>query len=390
MSFDEYKQKIDLIDFAQREYGFRINPRKSTKRHVVLVGQDEFERIIVSRNQETGYYWYFNPHDAHDKGSIIDFVYQRVQSDWQQVRTVLDAYLSQPKTALEPSMLPPQKKGEEIPSFDLKPYTDLTYLLQRGLSEKTLRDPLFDQRIFNTLHIGKRGQQFVNTAFPCFNLDGDILGLEVKNANYTGHALNSRKSEACWMSRYEQLELPISDCVLTEGAIDALSFHQLFPPQGSRIYISSGGMVTEGQMHLIQQLINKLHPQQLILAMDNDLAGMRYNIQLLGRLRKQGQSYSFSSNLNLESQDWCKLTLEFATKSSELIRAAILGMWPQTDSVIVEPSPALSATSQIRFKHDRAHLQMVEDRLLRLRNHQNWIRIQRASRKDFNEDLGIL
>lgn len=387
MSFDEYKQKVDFIDFAQRQYGFRINTKKSTKHHVVLVGQEESERIILSRDREKGHYIYFNPHDSSDKGSVIDFVLRRVSSDWHKVQETLDAYLSGPHDSFSPIKLEPSPLHRGIPTFDLQPFNNKTYLLQRGLSEQTLSDPLFAGRIFNVPHTGKNGRQFFNTAFPCFNVKGEILGLEVKNVNYTGHALNSRKSEACWMSRLDLFPDTIEEFVLTEGTIDALSYHQLFPPQHSRLYLSSGGMLTKGQLTLIQSLIDQRSPKRLILGMDNDLAGRRYNLHLIGQLLRSGHTYHFTAKVFLEGQSQCRIELTFPSKASEMVRLAIEGMWKETKQWKAEPDHVRKKLV-VRFPHNRESLDLVEDRLLRTRGLHSWIHVHRAKRKDFNEDLG--
>lgn len=385
MDFDDYKQQIDLVDFAQRLYGFRINAKKSTKRHVVLIGAGKDERIIVSRNQNSGHHWYFNPHDDRDKGTVIDFVLQREEGNWQQVLQVLEQYMDNAAIPLEASFQIQASIPVDgvLPHFDLLPFDNRAYLHQRGISDTTIDDPLFLDRIHNVAG-GKKGLAFVNTAFSCYNLSGQLLGLEVKNVNYTGHALHSRKSEACWMSRYQDLSTPIAEMVITESAIDGLSYHQLHPPSEDRIYISSGGALVSGQIQLIQGLIHRLKPRKVILAMDNDLAGIRYNLLLLGILEEKEKSYSFSAEFALLNKDRARLLLQIHKDQGELVQQALCKMWEGSNLLTIHSQPY---ELMVEFPYHREALLLVEQRLLLTRRLRSWIMIHRADGKDFNEDL---
>ena len=66
---------------------------------------------------------------------------------------------------------------------------------------------------------------------------GQVVGFETKNRRFTGFATGGRKTY--WSSAVH----PDDDrLVLVETAIDAFSYHQLFPHLGSR-YISTGGAI---------------------------------------------------------------------------------------------------------------------------------------------------
>jgi hypothetical protein len=83
-----------------------------------------------------------------------------------------------------------------------------------------------------TVAIDNRG----NDIFPHYDGDG-LTGFTIKNDNYQGFSKGGTK--ALWSSKPSESDLRL---VITESAIDAMSYHQLFADKNPHTrYISTGG-----------------------------------------------------------------------------------------------------------------------------------------------------
>ena len=93
-----------------------------------------------------------------------------------------------------------------------------------------------------------------------------------------------------WVSHPTQgRDTPVQRLVVSESPVDAMSYHQLHHRGGAgqpnTLYVATSGTVTERQVELIQRLIDKQEPGQVVLANDNDAAGRRFNMNYLNELQ---------------------------------------------------------------------------------------------------------
>ena len=106
-----------------------------------------------------------------------------------------------------------------------------------------------------------------NALFPHYDRDG-LCGFEVKNRGFTGFAPGGIKG--LWLSQVFSSDRVL---VLTESAIDALSFHVLHGGEESR-YMSTGGEMNPQQPRLLRGAMEKMPEGSLIvLGFDHDAAG---------------------------------------------------------------------------------------------------------------------
>ncbi len=222
--------------------------------------------------------------------------------------------------------------------YTIKPLTDSRYLEGRSVSKETLYAPEFDGRIKNVSYTNpKTGHVLTNTAFPMYSQDGYIVSMDIRNVGFKSYPEGER-GEALWHSNrfYEirqdvavaggnvitagttgnvfrpdgqtvaflyrrdgqdqRVNLPVDDArglfrevpvhriVISESAVDALSFRQLNPeePGERRLYVATGGQPGGKQTEFLQALLNKNPQAQLVLAQDGDNAGIRFAINYLG------------------------------------------------------------------------------------------------------------
>jgi len=298
---DRFKQSIDLVDYATRRHGYDVK-KAGPRGHWHQLEKDG-EMLIVSRKGD--HQVYLNPGDDRDSGSIIDFVKTRENQTLGQVRQTLRQYLGEPEQGMQAAASPPLPTPAAYAPRPSEPadmeteaerrarlvaavmgthaaLTDRSYLHHRHLSDETIDSPAFQGRVFTS----QQGN-FRNTAFPLYNEHG-IANVEQRNDDYK-HLLQLPKT-GVWVSHpTEGEDTPVQRLVVSESPVDAMSYHQLHhrgaESQPNTLYVATSGTVTERQVELIQKLIDKQEPKEVVLANDNDAAGRRFNINYLNELQ---------------------------------------------------------------------------------------------------------
>ncbi|WP_170170473.1 toprim domain-containing protein [Hymenobacter perfusus] len=300
---DRFKRDIDLVDYAQRQgYTIKKESRRGDWHHLV---KDD-EHVIVTRKGD--HQVYLNTGDDRDAGSIIDFAKTRGGDghglNLGQVRQQLREYLdgapaparqyATPPDAARLSSLPvgdPEqaaRQAEEERRTRLisevlgvkKELTDRGYLHGRGITDATLDSPAFQGRIFTA-----QQNEHKNTAFPLYNEHG-LASVEQKNEHYK--SLLPLPKNGVWVSHpTDGKDTQVERVVVSESAIDSLSHFQLKHAQDPRntLYIATSGTPTEAQIALIQRVIDKQAPQEVVLANDRDAGGRQFNINYLNELQ---------------------------------------------------------------------------------------------------------
>ena len=106
---------------------------------------------------------------------------------------------------------------------------------------------------------------------------GEVTGFEVKNRGFTGFAAGGTKS--AWQSESRSDDRAV---VITESAVDALSYHQLHRQHAVHTrYLSTGGAPSSRQIALFDELMAKFPRGSLVVAaVDADAAGSKLSKQL--------------------------------------------------------------------------------------------------------------
>jgi hypothetical protein len=107
----------------------------------------------------------------------------------------------------------------------------------------------------------------------------EIVGFELVNYLFKGHARGSNKSEGLWIADLNGTGFP-PKVFIAESAIDAMSFYQMFRQKyqlNQSVLLSTGGYATDHQM---RNFINAFPESKLYTLFDNDLAGHLFDIRL--------------------------------------------------------------------------------------------------------------
>ena len=288
----QFKTEINLPELAI-QFGYEMDSRKSSKNCIVMKSPSD-EKFLFYKNRENGHYLYVNASANSKPDSIIGFVQYNIPDfslgDVRHfLRQRLGASIIQSKTvALEPT-IKPNPRQFSLPA-SISTFTNFQYLNKRGIVNQIICNSLFKDTI-SQYNVSTKGDiTHHNLAFPIHNFN-QLVGYELKNSHFKGTLENSQKSEGFWNSNIPPK--PISSMIVVESPIEALSHYQLFENKlknNSPLYISSNGNPSNNHLQLLHDYINFYQPGKIGLANNNDLAGMRFNINYLGSASRQSQS----------------------------------------------------------------------------------------------------
>lgn len=284
-TFAEFRTEISIIDLA-KSIGYKLDNSKGQK-WPVLVNQYNDDTIIIVNPNSSSNQGYFNPANDQDKGTLINFIKNRLGTEFKNdtsisepanINKVLYKYLNLEIPAVNnDNVIKPPYKIYQHQDFNTNGLTSLInneYLLFRNLNAELLISELFINKILSIQNNG-----FTNIAFPFTNKEEKILAIQKKNANYDGFTPGSQKESTVWHSNMPQ---KLEKIIVTESVIDALSYHQLKPSKDV-LYVATGGSIAMGQIEVIRSLRSFGNTSSnfiYVSAVDNDIAGKKYDIKL--------------------------------------------------------------------------------------------------------------
>lgn len=160
------------------------------------------------------------------------------------------------------------------------------------ITEKKIRDAfsyLIDKHIF----IDEKG----NAVFVCRDINGEPVGAEIESTGFKGMAKGSdRDKGAFYIYQAEPKTL-----ILTESAIDAISYKNLENPKNAIIASTAGVMPHLTQFN--EDVIKKYGISSVKIAYDNDVAGQLNAYKMKADIEKK------YPNINVEierskAKDW--------------------------------------------------------------------------------------
>jgi hypothetical protein len=264
LEVDRIKRDINLTKFAAA-YGYARVASESSVASVSMRHANG-DKLIVSRRLN-GHWVYFSV-GGSDKGTIIDFVKHR--SGTREVPAILDEIRR--IEGITPANIEPKLYQDRVGRVSSDPAAvarafdqarevpTSRYLNSRGLRPETLQLPRFRGTW--------REDSRANVIFPHVDHAGAICGFEKKNDGFTRFATGGTKTAWISQARSDDRQL-----VITESAIDAMSYHQIHQPADAR-YLSTAGTLSQQQFELIERAMTQMPPRSTaVIATDNDDAG---------------------------------------------------------------------------------------------------------------------
>jgi hypothetical protein len=297
-----FKQDIDLRSFAVSK-GYRFNKKDSTPAWTVLRNDASKDKIVVGRGKD-GHWCYFSHSDAEDRGSIVDFVRRRGADSWREVFQELRDWTGRRAEhrhlPLAPAAQVPHDRAAILRKLAAaRDVPTHPYLESRGLNTDTLSDPRF------------RGtwKQAPGTRREVLFLHRDhhgLSGAERKNPGFTGFTPGG--SKGLWVSNTTPTD---NRLVITESAIDALSYHQVNPNSRTR-YVSCAGQPKANQVEsgdvekpgLLDAAIASMPAgSTIVAATDADKAGHSF-ADRIAELSAKHQHVTFERHAPTLGKDW--------------------------------------------------------------------------------------
>ena len=272
---DRFKTDISLTDYAQAEFGYELVKRESSASSKVL--KSGGDKIIVTRQQD-GHDVYFSVGDDRDCGSIVDFLQRRKSVNLGQVRKELRQWLpgskrpapKRPLRAPERAVAVSKDRSQVLTAWaKMKPYSG-SYLS---------RDRCIHPAIIEAFDV--RQDERGNACMAHRDRDG-VMGWESKNRGFTGFAAGGTRNLS-----FTRIDTgPLTRLVVTEAAIDAMSYAQMKHEPGTG-YMSTGGCaLSEAQRQQLSRVMAE-NSVPVVLAMDRDAAGEKM-AQEVAKLAPQG------------------------------------------------------------------------------------------------------
>lgn len=316
-------KKEDLAFFAYAQ-GYRENKDKASANWYAMKNPETGDKIIISN--KNGTYWYYNPENDNDKGTIYDFYKNRgvtKLSDMVQLVKGAD------KNIKIGSLSTTSNKDIDIKSLENK-YKELKslfetnnqYLRNRGITEDILK-------YYSTIKVDEKN----NIVTPMYKQERDLKGFE-NNTNYNPDNLrfsgyNQKLGKPITITKdgktrekplkdlnqgYKGLTVLLSDnfqkednvsqmnVVVAESFIDALSYMQLkkLNPKNTML-ISTNGQQSESMIKSIQSLTSRYPNNKTVLAYDNDKKGDKFAEQtkqfIPNAIREKSKLKDFNEDL---------------------------------------------------------------------------------------------
>ena len=246
---DRFKREVNLTELAAAR-GYEIDLRKSSRASVVMRHAATGDKVVISRAGPQQHWTYFAVGDPRDCGTVLDFLLHRGCPTLGSVREELRRWsgdnrpLVPPASFRDTTVAPPKDRRIVAAAFAAAFVVDTDpYLNSRGIRPETLRSARFQ----GTFRRDRRG----NVLFPHAD-GGGLSGFESKNYRWTAFSTGGVK--ALWRSNVTPADRRL---VLTESAIDGLSYHQLAPDQRTS-YASTAGTLSRHQRSILVEAFRGL------------------------------------------------------------------------------------------------------------------------------------
>lgn len=326
-------KNIDVVDLAEK-LGFEQDKvdKKAYKRGDLKISIDE----------KTGRFNSFVNSDIHGRGSI-DFVMKTENKDFKGAIEFLSSeYNASSDKPAKPAFL--QREKQEEP--ELKPEPKILEIPTKSKYDQRTLDYLFFDRKVNLQTIkelqrtGRLYQDEKNNAiFVCRDINNKIRGAEVKGTTvkFKGMAKGSdRDKGAFFIYQAEPKTL-----ILTESAIDAISYKDLKNPHNSIIASTSGVMPHDTKF--MNAAIKEYSIKSVKIAYDNDAVGQENAESLMADLEKKYPDLKVEIEKSIK-KDWnedlqqreLERNKEFAEKNKKIFDAIKGGEGVETKKKVKE------------------------------------------------------
>ncbi|GJM64685.1 DUF4099 domain-containing protein [Persicobacter diffluens] len=280
MDLEKIKHEVSVIQ-AATILGYKFNPEKGKKTPELT--HPTLGNIVVYNPNDAYKQRYFTRGDDLDKGSVIDFVKNRVgafntyssRQGFGQVVDILNSLAGGNIEQQIPINAPPDKE------FSLKDYNiGPIQMKEMGYLSNERKIPPETLKVFQDSIMKESRGKFWNVAFPIrAPAEETIIGLEFRNKNFKRQADGSDRKNGLWIADPEKVGKEAKQVFISEAPIDAISFYHLHKNKidfKEAIFAATCGTPSKSQ---IEALKNTYQQAKFSTAYDNDIAGEAFNIK---------------------------------------------------------------------------------------------------------------
>jgi len=254
---DNFKREIDLGLYLEAKGWTRDNMTSCNTS--ALYRNDNKEKLLVGKKNE--HFLYTNPDIASDKGSIIDFVQKREGLNLGQVRKELRPALNGDFESTHDWKESPEKMEKSQFIWESsKPVKSNAYLEGRGIEKETIEK--HSARIRET--------SSGNLLFGHFGPEG-FSGYETKIVEDGKGRFATGLDKSMFTCTNNMSE--VTRIVITETAIDSLSYEQKDGLRDDTAYISLAGNPSPDQLEQLKSIASIERIDEVVLAHDKDPGG---------------------------------------------------------------------------------------------------------------------
>ena len=281
----DYKERIDITQYLT-DQGYEIDKKRDSQKHRAYTNGDTGDKLYIPINKKyNNPSYYVNLHDPKDKGTVVDFVMSRKQTDLEGARQILKSYLGDSHSTNDSPVVTRAAKqsDKEDEAKKQRQMFIVTKIVEgeSGANEAYLEKKLLGHDTRN--HVAFQGAIKLNeapdarfVAFPLKDEHGKVSGVAMKSPHKI-RFLGNR--EGMWVSSPTRPGQPVDKVVITEDPVDAMSHHQLQgkSSQDNLVYMSPAGNPSAKQLEIAKNYIPTTGAKSVTLANDGDLAGMKYD-----------------------------------------------------------------------------------------------------------------
>ncbi|MGL4806159.1 MAG: toprim domain-containing protein [Bacteroidales bacterium] len=306
-TFQDFRRQIPLTDYLV-SLGYEFQKGEGLK-YPVFYNKNTDDKIFIVNKDNPSQMGYQNQRNPADKGTLIDFVISRTDDGlifrtdsnvFKHVNNVLSNFLGlsvEERARYKPS---PVIKGAKQPKAkgDFKKIIakleNRAFLFFRELTDVEIKHSVFKNRIFNPNQQIEDSGYKTNILFPLYDRKDEIVGISVRNKEFKALFEGSDKEIGFWRSN---VPAEVQTMVVTESAIDCLSFAALYKNPAQTMYASGEGNFSEEQISGILDLRDEKNIQNFFLGFDNDKAGAKYELRfMLTEMKRKGIEWEYSKS----------------------------------------------------------------------------------------------
>lgn len=293
-TFQDFKRKITISEVAE-SIGYRLNPKAGRKylEYKLYSGSTKVDEILIYNN--SGTQTYFSRYGVGDKGDLINFVMNRLNSftytgsGYEAVRNILSKFSNDCSVVATRERVVPGNVETKfnIADYDISVNDKVIYEYLNNIRKISIDtiNAFLGIGAVKTVCNRTNSYKILNVAFPFCSISNpeEILNFELRNYNsrqgrtFKGFCPGGNKANAVWVASFASDRGKVKNVYIGESALDMMALYQILDDGEKKeaAFISVGGNLVYSQ---IKDLKFAFPNADIILCFDDDTQGNIYDV----------------------------------------------------------------------------------------------------------------